>query len=324
MSNAFGTSVVDERHSLPLEIRPGDLLEGTSHGLISWWQRNSSWVDEKLHFHGALRFRGFGIDSQPILAEVTSSVNQALLDYVDGNSPRTKVGSGVYTSTEYPPEFFISMHNELSYAKEWPARLHFCCVTPAPEGGETPLCDHRALLRNLEEPVVEEFRSKGVTYIRNLHGGQGFGPSWQDTFETQDRADIERYAADSEAKIEWKEDRSVRLAATRPATHVHPVTGEEVWFNQADQFHPTTHPKAVYESMNLLYKGRGSDMPQYVTFGDGSEIPVETLEHIRETTKDLLVISPWEQGDLVVVDNVLVSHGRMPFKGERRVLVSMA
>ena len=31
--------------------------------------------------------------------------------------------AGVYTSTEYPPEFFISLHNELSYSTRWPSRL---------------------------------------------------------------------------------------------------------------------------------------------------------------------------------------------------------
>lgn len=41
------------------------------------------------------------------------------LAYVHGNSPRTKVGSNVYTSTEYPQEFTISMHNEMSYAHAW-------------------------------------------------------------------------------------------------------------------------------------------------------------------------------------------------------------
>jgi alpha-ketoglutarate-dependent taurine dioxygenase len=321
---SLDVSIVDEKHNLPLEIRPGGELDGTPEGLISWWRENSDWIDEKLFLHGALRFRGFGVADQPPLAKITSSVNEKLLSYVDGNSPRTKVGSGVYTSTEYPAEYFISMHNELSYAQEWPARLFFCCVTPAAEGGETPLCDHRALLSALDSAVVDEFRSKGVTYIRNLHGGKGFGPSWQNTFETQERADVERYAADSGAEIEWKSDGGVRLATRRPATHVHPVTGEEVWFNQADQFHPTTHPKPIYDSMMALYKGRERDMPQYVTLGDDSEISAEVLDHIRETTRSLLVVSPWRKGDLVVVDNVLVSHGRMPFKGERKVLVSMA
>ena len=32
----------------------------------------------------------------------------------------------------------------------------------------------------------------------------------------------------------------------------------------------------------------------------------------------------WERGDVAVIDNMLASHGRTPFDGERRVLVAMA
>lgn len=318
------TSIVDEKLNLPMMIEPGEGTAATPEGLLDWWRANEVWVNDKLYTHGALLLRGFGISEQPIFAQLTAALNEELLDYVDGNSPRTRVGSHVYTSTEYPPEFFISMHNELSYAKSWPSRLFFCSVTPAEKGGETPLADSRRILRTLDPALVEEFRAKGVIYIRNLHGGQGFGPSWMDTFETRDRTEVERYAAEAGDEIEWKADGGVRLSSIRPATHTHPVTGEEVWFNQADQFHPSTHPKEVYESMMAVYKGRENELPQYVTFGDGSEIPVDGLETIRDTINGQLALFEWQKGDLVVVDNVLVCHGRMPFEGERKTLVSMA
>jgi hypothetical protein len=32
----------------------------------------------------------------------------------------------------------------------------------------------------------------------------------------------------------------------------------------------------------------------------------------------------WQRGDVMVVDNVLATHGREPFTGERRILVAMS
>jgi alpha-ketoglutarate-dependent taurine dioxygenase len=32
---------------------------------------------------------------------------------------------------------------------------------------------------------------------------------------------------------------------------------------------------------------------------------------------------PWQTGDILLVDNMAVAHGRAPYEGERRVLVAM-
>lgn len=316
------TNILNTEFGLPLVVESEDPL--SSDELMSWYDDHRDWVTTKLHKHGALLFRGFGIDQQEIFAKFSKVANRDLLEYVDGNSPRTKLQSGIYTSTEYPKEFFISMHNELSYCKTWPARIYFCCVTPAATGGETPLVDGRALLQRLGPEITGEFRRRKVKYIRNLHGGQGFGPSWQKTFQTEDRAGLEAYAQTSGMDVEWKPDGGVRLSNVHDAIVAHPQTGEEVWFNQADQFHPSTHPAEVRESMELFYQGREDQLPQNATFGDDTPIDPAMLDRIREVTRELLVLCSWQRGDLIVADNTLVSHGRMPFEGERKVLVAMS
>ena len=159
------------------------------------------------------------------------------LAYVHGNTPRTKVGDNVYTSTEYPPELTISMHNELSYAYAWPARLLFYCRSPpppvAPPRSSTATCGSTSL----DDEVRERF-APGVRYRQNLHGGHGLGKSWQDTFETDSRDEVEKFLVDTAAEWSWQDDGTLRISQLRPAFTRHPVTGEEVWFNQSDQWHP--------------------------------------------------------------------------------------
>ena len=36
------------------------------------------------------------------------------------------------------------------------------------------------------------------------------------------------------------------------------------------------------------------------------------------------VAFPWERGDILMLDNMLVAHGRKPFTGPRKILVGMA
>jgi alpha-ketoglutarate-dependent taurine dioxygenase len=291
--------------------------------LLSWYGKHRERLEQQLLVHGALLFRGFGIDSQEVLERVVAGIGGKALDYVDGNSPRRKLGSGVYTSTDYPPEFFISLHNELSYSSRWPARLFFCCVTAPAEGGETPLADSRAILRRLRGDVREAFVHKDVKYVRNLHGGIGFGPSWQKTFETEDRGTVEEFFHGTETGLRWNEDGSLTVTQIRPAIATHPATGETVWFNQADQFHPSTHPKEIYDSILALYEGREDLIPQTALFGDGSPIDPAMLDEVRRTVGEEIRLFSWQQGDLLLIDNMLVAHGRRPFKPPRKILVSM-
>src|SRR6185437_11177370 len=155
----------------------------------------------------------------------------------------------VYISTEYDAQYNITLHNELSYSVKWPSQLLFGCVVPPLVDGETPLADSRAIWRAMPPALLEEFERKQVRYIRNLHGGEGMGPSWKETFGTEDRHTVEKHCREIEIQYEWRDRDNLRLIHTRPATRIHPVTGDKVWFNQADQFHPTHFPKEVYDTL---------------------------------------------------------------------------
>jgi alpha-ketoglutarate-dependent taurine dioxygenase len=283
-------------------------------------------VDTLLHEHGAILFKDFRVDTMERFQRCIESQSVAFGSYVDGNSPRTKLTESIYTSTEHPPEETISMHNELSYAHQWPTRLYFCCVVAPASGGSTLIADSRAILRKIPPAVVDLFERKGITYIRNLHGKSGamLGKSWQDTFETDAKSDVEAYCRVSGIKYEWRPGNSLRLIQTRPATAVHPSTGDKVWFNQAEQFHPSTNAPDVYEALKEIYGDSPLDMPQNACFGDGSPIPVDLITQIRTLMADEAVAFPWATGDLMIIDNMLTAHGRSPFQGPRKILVAMS
>jgi alpha-ketoglutarate-dependent taurine dioxygenase len=277
-------------------------------------------IDKLIVEHKALVFRGFGLGADR-LDEVIDQLLSTRLAYVHGNSPRTKVGSNLYTSTEYPAEYTISMHNELSYSHSWPARLLFYCRLAAQTGGATPVVDAAAWLAALDPEVRDAYRG-GVRYMQNMHGGRGFGKSWQDTFETDDRAAVEAFLTGAGASWEWKGDGGLRVIQVRPSTTRHPVTGDEVWFNQSDQWHPA----ALDDEVGIALRDAlpEDELPQSVTFADGSPIPAEYVTQVRDRGLALAVDVDWQEGDLLVIDNVLVAHGRRPYTGPRRVLVAMS
>ena len=309
------------RRWLPTEIDPETAgVPATPEGLLRHLADGGAPLEERLTEAKALVFRGFGLRPDA-LEPIMNFLLPNRLAYVHGNSPRTKVGANLYTSTEYPPEFVISMHNELSYAAKWPTRLMFFCEQAAETGGATPVVDGTLWLDSLDAEVSAAFAA-GLRYTQNLHDGYGLGKSWQDTFETGDRAEVERFLAGTQAEWTWKPDGSLRVTQLRPATIKHPVTGEEVWFNQADQWHAAALGDDTAAALAAIMPPE--DLPQSVAFADGSPIPGEWAVHIRDVGLESAVDVDWRTGDLMLIDNIAVGHGRRSFTGKRRVLVAMS
>jgi hypothetical protein len=274
---------------------------------------------------GFALLRGFDVDTAEKFGAFVDSFPGTTIDkYTAGNTPRTRINGAVFTSTDYPADYFISLHSELSYAKQWPTYLFFCCVTPPLVGGSTTIADNRKILEELPTRIRESFYTKGVTYIRNLgHRHNAMGKSWQQTFETEDRDIVQEYCSKNDIEYTWKSDGSLKISETRAGVITHVGTNEKVWFNQAEQFHPSTHPKDVYEALKMIYTNP-EDMPQYACYGDGTPFSEADLQIIRDVLKENTIDEPWVKGNVLIIENELASHGRMPFKGDRKVLVAFS
>ena len=120
-------AMVDKQLRLPFIVQPDKQGVG-AEGLMNLWRNNREHLLNQMHQYGALLFRGFDISEPGIFASVIKHLGKKFAGYVGGNTPRARISSGIYSSTEYPPEFFIPLHNELSYFPAWPRRIFFCCA----------------------------------------------------------------------------------------------------------------------------------------------------------------------------------------------------
>lgn len=108
----------------------------------------------------------------------------------------------------------------------------------------------------------------------------------------------------------------------RPAAARHPHTGEWVWFNHATFFNVSTLAPSIRDG--LLSQFAPEDLPNQTYYGDGTEIEPEVLEELRAAYLAEAVAFRWQRGDVVVLDNMLTSHARRPFRGQRKVVFGMA
>lgn len=266
-------------------------------------------------------FRGFTFSSLDDFERFAATLCPEFGNYVGGNSPRTRITGHVFTATEYPKAARISMHNEGSYLKRMPTFILFYCAKPADSGGHTPLADCRKVLNRIHPRVRSAFERHGVRYTNNMHDGIGFGRSWKDVFGTESRTEVVQRLASDNYECEWKPDGGLRTSITAPATLTHSVTGEQVWINQAEQWHPSSLDPLVRSA--LVSTISAGDWPHNAFFGDGSPLSEPDLADIRKAMDAEERVFVWEKNDVLLCDNMLVMHGRYPFSGERKIFVCM-
>lgn len=303
--------------TLPLVIRPA--VEGLD--LVTWASSRRDVLETLLLRHGALLFRDFNIQSSEEFGNViTATTGAPPLEYTERSSPRTEMGHNIYTSTDYPPDQVIFLHNEHSYNTTFPLKIFFFCLIPAEQGGETPIANTRKVYTRIDPAIRERFRQKGYMYVRNFN--YGFGLTWQTAFQTSDKAKVEEYCRRANIECEWKEQDRLRTRQVRPVIAVHPRTGELSWFNHATLFNVSSLPQIAREALLSMFKE--DEVPNNTFYGDGSPIEPEVLDDLRAAYQQELVSFPWQKGDVMMLDNVLTSHGRSSYVGPRKVLVGMA
>lgn len=289
----------------------------------------------ELHASGAILFRGFHVTEPAQLAALLEAAGADPMEYIAGDSPRSKLGSKVYTSTEAPPGVRLPLHHELSYLASYPRHLWMACARPADEGGETIVGDGRVILGALDASVRERFMGRGIRYRLAFRGARGLlavadrlfraSKSWMEAFATEDPRVAEARCRKIAETISWTQNGTLVFETQRRATLRHPETGHEAWFNQAHLFLLSRRylGRLRCAAAEALFYDR-STRPHHATYGDGEPIEAASIDHIHDVLDGHTVPIEWQRGDVLWIDNRTCMHGRAPFQGDRRILLAMS
>ena len=333
-------SAVAPGATLPLCVTPRSAELATSPEMfVAWYRSRLDTIDTLLDACGALLWRGFAVPDTAAFGQLGALYPAYANGYTAGAAPRKQIDGQVYESTRMPPPFKIGLHQEMAYMPAFPRLVAFYCRQPADAGGETPICDMRRVTARVPAALRERFAERGVMYLRNFAApgeradGLAANPGmpfaeyhrpWDDAFGTRERDEVERLCAERGVGCRWLDDGSVTVSHVGSALRAHPRTGETVWFNQASAQHP--NPRSMgelsYRYLQRMYGGRAA-FPYEIRYGDGSPMPFDDLVAIYDALDDEELAFPWQAGDVLVVDNMLVAHGRNPYRGARDTQVML-
>jgi alpha-ketoglutarate-dependent taurine dioxygenase len=332
MTDTFDQSLFGDE-PLPLVLAP---KRSTSRAdFIEQLRGERTALRRRLLEHGGLLFRGFPLENADDFAAAIEALGTGgSVNYIGGDSPRTKITGAVYTSTEAPSAVKIPLHNELSFVRHYPKHIYFFCEIPPAARGETILGDARRVYRALDAGVRARFIEKQFRYVSAYYGKsllmdlvnslQPSHKSWHEVFETTDRSEVERLCRAHDFDFAWQNQSWIRVSQTRPAAIMHPETHEWVWFSQPHlyDFSPRLLGAWRYVAAKLFYARRHMRLHE-LFYADGSRVARSDLYHLMDTLDANTVAFPWQRGDMLVLDNVLSMHGRATFRGPRRILAAL-
>lgn len=293
--------------------------EADLRAVSQWVKDNLGSLRQNLAEHGAILFRGF-----PLVSDLDFDAFIQLFDwqnftYTDSlsNAVRRNRTERVFTANEAPANIAIYLHHEMAQTPVYPSALFFFCELPAAAGGATPLCRSDILLTQIEEVLpafVHDCEQKGVKYTNTMPDQEdlqsGQGRSWRSTLNATDKTAAEAKLRSLGYEWQWLPEDNLRVTTpVLPAVRTL-ADGRRVFFNQL-----IAAFQGWQDKRNVAQKS--------ISFGDGTVIDPQAMAKVIELAEQLSFDMNWRAGDVALVDNSLVMHGRRPFQGERRVLASL-
>ena len=307
-------------------------VDDTAQDLASWSAEVRAQVEEQLQTGGAVLIRGTQLTNAEDFSnfiKLSGWQTKGDDDFSRAMQSRsmtsTCVSDYARTASDDHHNYTIEPHHEY-HTVAFPDLILLFCQSCPEAGGEWPVGNGRQILKELDADVVAKFEELGARYSLFYPSKDSPQGSIYNNWETNlmpTKPETEAYLKDRGYSLEWGEDNSIRYWQNFPAVRIHPRTGERVWFNQIHAHHKSfyeCHP--AFENLKEDVGAR-NEWPVDCTFGDGSPIPQETLDHIREVVwRNCVGVTP-RQGDLLICDNWLALHGRISFPtGERKVFAA--
>ncbi|STX28801.1 pyoverdine biosynthesis regulatory gene SyrP-like protein [Legionella beliardensis] len=270
--------------------------------------------------YGAIIFRNLPVTEASQFAYFIEKLSLGkFFSYVGGDSPRSKLMDGIYTSTEAPPKIYIPLHQELSYLQTYPKHIYFFCEIEPATRGETIIGDAREVYKQLDPKLVARFQDKKITYISHYYQKSKLmdlinhfarsHKSWLEVFETTDPEEVMQFCKKSNIELHWLGKNWIELKHTMSPLLQHPITKETVWFNQAHlfDFSPKLLGLLRFLAAKLVYFRRLTRLHE-VTFADGDKISRKDIYHIMDILDKCTASIPWKRGDIMHFSDAWPGH----------------
>ena len=315
-----------EHNKAPLFIECQDEALQQFDGFMQWLQSVRHVIDRLIVAHGAVVLRGFPVRETDDFVALTGEFPKFLGGYAGGRAPRSAVKAHVMEATRLAASVELSLHSEMAYMRDYPKRLAFFARKIAAKSGETTIGDMRDLINDIAPETLDKLRTHKIRMATNygpksdsLEGSYAHMDlrGWNQAFFTEDPQEVEAICAQKGLEPIWNEDGSLTLLTHLEPFATHPVTGQAL-YRSGIHMRPQSQNDALTREIRARQK-----YPTGATLGNGEPLLPSELHQIDAACAARTVHWKWQAGDVMIVDNLQVWHGRNPYDGDRETQVAL-
>lgn len=323
-----------------------------------WYHENHEWFNINVVKYGGIMLRNFPIENAVIFDHLLGEFHRdsSGTGLYLGTAPRQKIEGTRFVSTasDIPRLITIPTHIELSFTPNPPKRLYFYAEKPnQPIGGQTTYTDFfNVWNKELSEKTKSTLLKRGMLIERRYHDKNKLRPldgmyskTWQEMFQTNNQTLVNQLAQEQHFTPVWKDGKTDELILRHEQLVIrnHSITKQPYWATHFNVLHAETYeiPYAwsaqLFESKQsvllawmfvalytIRHKILGLPYGHNMFYADNEEsIEFSVAIEIRRAISRQTWIFDWLAGDVMILDNHRIAHGRSPWwKGDRKVYVA--
>ncbi len=260
---------------------------------------NREEVINLFNLSSALLFRGFDIDTETF-KKITEVFCTNFVSYIGGAYSREMINGDktLLSVTGGKLHFAVPLHGEMYYRKQKPNIIWFYCASPALKDGETTICDGVQVYNELSDFTQDLLNKKRLKYIRTYPA-----ETWQKIYQTDDLNLVEKVCLDNDMHLKANPDHSITTEYVSSAIQKSRCGNHKVFINN------------ILPVVAQEIAGSNSSL---VRLEDDSKIPDSVISEIKDVTETLTHLISWQKGDVVMIDNTRLLHGRRSFSDNQR------
>jgi hypothetical protein len=338
-------NIIDNQTDLLFTIQAKS--DKSTEFLKMWLDDNQQKIIHILDSKGGILLKGFNIKSAQDFEDIAKIVEPNLSDQhaFDG---ATTLWHTQYTYEAASPSIKkamtpLSFHNEDSFISRIPSIIMLCSLEPASKwGGESLLVDCRHVFNSLPKAIQNKYKYKTITSKLLLNDALFLVNSRI----SKNSSEIFRVAKEhGTTKASRASDHETQFIFNTPTTIEGIDSNTPVWFNTLHQAFYLNACMDIWRAyrlkkgvVNILLacstlfklsvKTLKSMVAQFLSkkimyecrLSDGDKISMKEKLAMNRAYWENMHVLPQEAGSIIILNNKLIAHGRMPYKGRRLLL----